>query len=361
MPEFYKEVLKAWTDFNEHIKVEPKGRKQILHQPLFLNQNINMNGNTMFYKDWYKAGIKQIKDILYEVKPGFLPLQAIIDTLEEQEDIKSIKTIENLYKNLKEAIPVNWIKDINIYENGNESDKPEVFCIKGDTNVPLNSCVLRTFYSFFQNDVFEEPKANAYWKRLYPHLDVKDIWATVRMTFKSPMLENFDFLLRHNCILSEMRLCKIGEAQDAICKVCQNEDEGLLHLFFRCKKLSCFMRKMKKITEEFVCDVNVIQDKWETLFLFGFSGQAKNKYALNLWLATARHTIWNRRNIIKQKGREISVCNLYKQKLTYVIEILREYCHIMRKPDMSVKCIVNNNPFIKKTWTEYEVILPECM
>lgn len=62
-------------------------RKQYLQQPLFLTQN-NKSKKHMFYENWYAVGFRQVKDILYEVKPGFLPTQAIIDSLEEREDIE---------------------------------------------------------------------------------------------------------------------------------------------------------------------------------------------------------------------------------------------------------------------------------
>lgn len=41
----------------------------------------------MFYGNWFAVGFRQFKDIFYEVKPGFLPTQAIIDSLKEREDI----------------------------------------------------------------------------------------------------------------------------------------------------------------------------------------------------------------------------------------------------------------------------------
>jgi len=35
IPEFYKEVLKAWKGFKENVYIEFKGREQLLKQPLF--------------------------------------------------------------------------------------------------------------------------------------------------------------------------------------------------------------------------------------------------------------------------------------------------------------------------------------
>lgn len=91
-----------------------------MKQPLFLNHHIKNNRNTFFYKNWFYAGLKQVKDILYEVKPGFLPLQAIIDTLEENEEIENKQLIKEQYLKIKEAIPVAWIKSIEEKEKVNE-------------------------------------------------------------------------------------------------------------------------------------------------------------------------------------------------------------------------------------------------
>lgn len=95
IPEFYKELLRTWKVFYDNVYVQIEGRKQYLRQPLFLNQN-NKSKKQMFYENWYAVGFRQVKDILYEVKPGFLPTQAIIDSLEEREDIENKEKIEEI-------------------------------------------------------------------------------------------------------------------------------------------------------------------------------------------------------------------------------------------------------------------------
>lgn len=66
----------------------------ILNQPLFFNKHVEINGREIFFKKWWQVGITKIKDILYDVKDGFLPVQVIIDELEEAKeeyDIRSVK------------------------------------------------------------------------------------------------------------------------------------------------------------------------------------------------------------------------------------------------------------------------------
>ncbi len=58
-----------------------------------------------FYKKkWIDGGIKQIKYIMYEVIPGFVPVQVIRDKIVENYD-ESKTVLENQYKKLKEIIP----------------------------------------------------------------------------------------------------------------------------------------------------------------------------------------------------------------------------------------------------------------
>lgn len=58
--------FKTWGDFLDNVLIVPKGRAQLLEQPLFLNQNITREGTMIYYKKWWDVGIRQIKDVLYE-------------------------------------------------------------------------------------------------------------------------------------------------------------------------------------------------------------------------------------------------------------------------------------------------------
>ncbi len=66
--------------------------------------------------------------------------------------------------------------------------------------------------------------------------------------------EFYFFLLKHNCILSEMRLKKNGIETDANCRVCMKSEEGLLHLFLYCQKFEVLMRRTKNIVKSMFRD-----------------------------------------------------------------------------------------------------------
>lgn len=53
-----------------------------------------------------------MKDILYEVKYFFLPFHAILEEVKDVEEDINVKSLENQYEQVKEAIPEQWLKKL---------------------------------------------------------------------------------------------------------------------------------------------------------------------------------------------------------------------------------------------------------
>lgn len=295
---------------------------------------------------------------MYKVIPVFLPTQVIKDAIEENYEEESKVVLENQYEKLKEIIPNEWIQIIE--EKIKTNDRMVVSVKINDEQHAFNDLKLNFFYSCLCKDVFIEPKAEKYWKRLYPNMETKELWQNLRLWWKSPDLENFDYMLRQNCLLTEMRLCKIGISGEAKCKVCNREDEGILHLFFKCIRLKCFIKKLKEIVRKLGVDETIVDLNWETIFLFGFKGKVNNVCFLNLILTVARLIIWRRRNIVKEKKKNVSVCKLFKQRMCFILQVLFDYFKMEAKEEVFNKKFVQNNPFIENTWFNFNITFPEC-
>lgn len=56
IPEYYKEVLKAWGDYSKHVVCTSLNKNDILRQPLFLNKLLKRGEQTIFF---IKNGIMQ--------------------------------------------------------------------------------------------------------------------------------------------------------------------------------------------------------------------------------------------------------------------------------------------------------------
>ena len=358
IPDFYREVLRAWGDFREEIDFKPEGRDEILNQPLFLNPNLN-RGN-FYVKRWFDAGFRTIRDLFYEIKPGLLPFQAFMDEIERVEGEIDEGTVKKELEKIKQTIPEEWWEKMKGGKGGGEGEGAKV--MMKDTGIPFNVCALKQLYNIFRDKAFIKPRANAYWGKMFMNIKEEEIWGNIRSALKCPLLENFDYLLAHNCIFNEMRLFKIGFAADELCKVCKTEKEGLKHMFFKCKELECFTEKLKNILMGFGMDGQYVEEQWEKVFLFGAFKERNKKrnQAANIFLSVARHTVWVRRVVSKQKKHKLDICKLFEQKLQRVIETLYAYFTFKDELETFNQNFVFSNQFVSLTWEGIKLNLPEC-
>lgn len=352
IPDFYKEVLSAWGLFLTNVNFKPHGRENILNQPLFLNKNIVIQEKEIYFKKWVEVGILKIRDILYEFKEGFVPMQVIVDALEEAKEEYNVNTIKKQYEEVKNAIPKDWLK---VIQSGEKSDnKIEVVLKMQEKFVDFKSCNAQRFYHYFSNSVFKKPLANQLWLRLFKEIEEKDIWKNMKWIFVDTDLECLDFFIRHNVIFTGMRLCKIGREQDAICKVCNKEDEGILHLFLYCEKLKQFFIKMKEI-------VNDLRGKeedfsWNRFFMLGINEKNENKKLINLLLVIGKSAIWKRRNVAKNRNFVMDLCLFYKGLVKDYLHTLYNYFKMENNVDLFFK-IFNND--VMKILKKHKLFLPE--
>ncbi len=352
IPEFYREVLEAWTEFLPNVCIKPVRRLDFLNQPLFLNENIVYRGKELYFKHWIKAGFKTIRDVMYEVREGFLPVQAIYDEVETMRGNVNKNVLKKEYDQIKEVIPNEWIKKIEKNEKDGEEDKMKVFLKGKGENEPFYLSHSRTFYMLFRNRVFQEPTANKFWKKVFMNIDEKNLWRNLRKWHIDVKMENLDFYIRHNIIFSEEKLYKCGMTEDPLCKVCCEENEGILHMFLSCKELQIFREKMKNIIKILLGDKSdAIENEqdWNCMFLFGTNEKFEKQNVINLFLIVARFVIWYRRNFVREKKKKLGLWDYFKKKFEYYIRTLETYYKMEGKINVFDKLILNNNPFMEKT------------
>lgn len=175
VPEFYREVLRAWGSFLETLDLEPVGTEAILNQPLFFNPNLNIGGGD-FWTVWFKGGFRKIRDLLYEVRPGLLPLEAFIDEITRVKDDYAVGNIKKELDLILNAIPEEWM--MKIHSTGGEAGEKDggVQISMKEEGVGLQGLVLRHFYLYFRKKAFIAPASNNYWLRLVDGLEAGNIW-----------------------------------------------------------------------------------------------------------------------------------------------------------------------------------------
>lgn len=80
--------------------------------------------------------------------------------MEEAKEDFNKKELRNKYEVIKEAIPKEWIKQIENMEE--EKQEKEVFVNLGEKLYAFKECMVKMFYCFFREGVFKKP-VNVYW------------------------------------------------------------------------------------------------------------------------------------------------------------------------------------------------------
>lgn len=64
-----------------------------------------------YFKKWIKAGINKVKYVLYEVKEGFIPLQGIVDEIEESGEDVDKSIVKQQFEKIKKQFQMNGQKE----------------------------------------------------------------------------------------------------------------------------------------------------------------------------------------------------------------------------------------------------------
>ena len=109
-------------------------------------------------------------------------------------------------------------------------------------------------------------------------------------------------------------------------------------------------------------DGQYVEEQWEKVFLFGAFKERNKKrnQAANIFLSVARHTVWVRRVVSKQKKHKLDICKLFEQKLQRVIETLYAYFTFKDELETFNQNFVFSNQFVSLTWEGIKLNLPDC-
>lgn len=332
VPYFYQEVFEAWTRFLPQVKYECTTMAMILNQPVFLNPMARSNGNYLYNRTFMDAGLNQVKDYVYEVIPGFLPLTAIIDEVcAYDEDVKK-RTIENMYEKIKSSIPREWVNRINSEEivEREEISIPQLSVEKSGEMVGLERLKVQDFYQIMMRTEVKVPTSEKVWTNVFPQMDVKKIWVNLNVKYNDIECEDNDFKMRHNRIFTNVVLHQINRLVKRECDVCGVSPESFMHLFLDCGELTDFYSKLKIFLLKNWKQELIESVKWRELMLFGVSKNYRKVHInlLNLVLSHARYAIRIRRNIAHFEGKKVNVWPIFesamKRNILFVFKHKRE-------------------------------------
>ena len=101
IPSFYVEILKSWNMI-KNIKCElDQGKTDPNDAIIWNNSDIKIEGQPVFYKSWYKAGIIKVKHLLQQNSGKFLTYEDFINRYK-------VKSSFTLYYGLLSSIKSKW-------------------------------------------------------------------------------------------------------------------------------------------------------------------------------------------------------------------------------------------------------------
>ena len=328
IPEFYREVFEAWRKFLPKMQYECERILPLVKLPLFLNEKIKHNGKTLYERKFIEGGIRQIKDIIYEVIPGFLRNNCIYDQVCDLEGMDNREKINKIYEKIKTSIPLEWARIIQseCVVKG-ETSMPELYVMENGKKIKMGEMSVKKVYRWLIVDVMKEPAAEKVWSRVFVGLNVKKIWSNMGIRYNSIECENNDFLIRHNRIYTNVVLNKINNDVNVMCDVCKSGHESFLHYFLDCGELVDFFEFLKELLKDNWAAELDLEGGWRTLFLFGtFEKRIDVNFCLmNFVLSHARLAVVCRRNYAHFEGRKVKIKMLFKSIMKRDVNLMYKY------------------------------------
>lgn len=350
LPQVYREMLDAW----QLIKNDTTCSFEIgdvYIQPLYYNRMNNLSGRK--WECFIQAGIVQIKDICYEVIPGFLPTQAIFDVIKEKNSDVSYKYVKDLYMMLLNSIPAEW-KTIVLKNCFSRNDQLSDFYVKLNGKVcNISLCQTKRFYQLFLQKVFIKPNCYEFWSE---HCNSHEkefafVWKQVHSFWKPSECIDLDFKLCHNRLFTNVKLCRIGIIDSAVCQNCNSEDEDLFHMLLSCDLVIDFHDFLYDILEKLFIHATydvLRRFNYQRLFLLGLTCKCTgvNVHFVNFLLSIGRLCIMKQRQMIKHGTSNVNLIVYFKYTLKHYISYFHAYCKMQNRLSVFEKMFLRDNTIL---------------
>lgn len=222
---FWIDVLKTFILFID--KLDINKWNQVLHMPLFYNENIKINSNPIFFQDLYNNGYRLVKDILNK--------NGSFKTLDDIKEESRNNIIFIHYYSIRNAVN-SYLTNLNFVKTNKlliKYHNPSINCYFFSILTSSNSNKL-TYNTLTKND--DKPTCQNRWLSLYPNLDKdwKKIYSDVFVFTRDTYLQWLQVRIVHRILPTNILLQKMKIKNDKTCTFCKTNDETLLHLFYEC-------------------------------------------------------------------------------------------------------------------------------
>lgn len=352
LPGVYQEMFLAWQDIENNIEYN-MDINQLFSVPIFLNTKICYKQKPLYFEFFIKSGITLLKDITYEVVPGFLPVRAIKEIIWQHfPDLKE-QLIENAYMIIMHSIPIEWYNTIrnNVYYRS-QDNTPTFVLLYRNIHYQFISCRTSNFYCVLRDDKYQPPTSHSFWTEIFTSIDMNKVSGLICMNSKCPDMIDIDFRIYHNIIYSMEKLHKMRLVDSEMCTLCFQATETILHIFKDCQRLNTFKKFMLYHVENILKNapnttVNMLD--FDEMLLLGYQKNVKNVNSvfLNLFLSQARLSIFKTRAVFLKIGRKIDLEIFFKYSFEKYCNYILHYFYLNNNREQFFQDFIKYNTLIK--------------
>jgi hypothetical protein len=257
LPAFYRQCL---IITNELRSAEPESKEEIKHERLWLNTNIRIGMQPVFYKIWKEHNIKTVGDLLNNDN-NFKTLEEI----QEQYGLPVRPFIE--YMSLRLAIPPSWknkLKELNDISVERTLDKDDIYIKLNEDLVGIGGCSNKDLYwQILQNSNKSVPTSKHYWKNNY---DLSDedmglIYCIPFQCVRDTKIQSLQYKIINHIYACRLKLYHWRIKPTSKCLYC-DESDSLEHHFYLCNQVSIFWTTLEKWWQNICldCSLNTIKN-----------------------------------------------------------------------------------------------------
>ena len=217
---FWKSVVQSWAQYNFD---SPNTDTEVVNQILWYNSYIKIQGNLVFWQDWFEKGVIYLKDIIIEDK---LMTKIQIETLYDL----IIPVMR--YNQIISAIPNEWKNMINSTACENEGTSNYEYLVEK----PKWSRIV--YKKLNQSDKHIIKCMQTWSRKMNCTIDLDEIRESFMNIGKYATVTKykaFQYRLLHNVIFLNDKLAHLGIAASNKCDNCEtNNKEDVLHFFVEC-------------------------------------------------------------------------------------------------------------------------------
>ena len=249
LPLYHRDLLLAWHKHSpHHIRTEPPViLPDIMNEPLFRNPLITDHDTPLYYPEWARAGLIQVKDLCYIAIPGFLPPLAIHELLTtDASPTRSSTRTAREFQTILTALPTSWIALITTAQPLAHPSLQPVFCLSRPatnrtTHIPLSEGSTKVFYQQLRATCNIPIPALQHWNTNMPTLPPFNtaFWQHVYPSLASNKQGDVNWQLIHRVLPTALSLYRAHVYHTSLCHRCPHTDT-IEHAILHCPSSHTF-------------------------------------------------------------------------------------------------------------------------